>query len=664
MDATVAATCDLHVIFPPQWSPLQPFLSTPSLKAYLEQHGYRVRQDDWNLSFYQWFIGSERLPKARARLRAYAEALTDTDSQFRAKCLYSLSVLEDHGRLSRLAGAVRGRDECDELSQFKACVEALQGLLAAFSAAEPVIAITTWSLSAGDILKSIESLLAFLDHRRSNPFIEFFERQISSINRAPRYFGISIIGVEQIIPGLTLGRVLKRMFPEVPVLIGGSVFSRLVEKEAGWVSKLFGSCFDYICRYEGERPMELFLRSFSPREDRTPSLAFMDGGELVLTDPSEPLDMAALPTPDFSGLPLNEYFSPGLVLPLLTTRGCYWGKCAFCYHGMIYQGRYRMRPPELIARDVELLSQRHGARHFAFNDEAVPPKLFRLLPKVIPKGRYFFTALYKFEKYFTEADFKGMYDIGFRSLYVGLETASERVQKHMRKDNTRDVMVKNLLLAHDSGIWTHAFNFFGFPTETEAEAEETIQFLIDNSEIIHSEGTGTFTFEHNAAIHRAPERFGVKAYGPMRQSVFDVYYDYEVEAGLDASAAKRMLERFNSLKRERGLYGSGTWIQREHLLLLLGRYGREELRRQLREAETAERTYSAAELLRGYELDTAKGREYFVVNRKLRSVSRTNEDAVRIINWLQPTASIADLLTAFPALEELIEPRQTPKEYP
>jgi len=657
---SLGSTPDLHLIFPPQWSPFQPFLSTPSLKAYLEERGHHIRQDDWNVAFYRWFLGAHRLPRARARLLKYAQVLTDENTVYRAKCLLALAVLDDHDRLYRLVDTLRGGTAADELESFKEAVDAFRSLLSAFSVAEPVIEVGTTSLTHGDVLNSMDDLSAFLDDRRVNPFIEFFEAQTAGVSTPPRYFGISIIGTEQIVAGMTLGRVLKKAFPGVPVLVGGSVFSRLVEKEKAWVARLFGECMDYVCRYEGEQPMHLFLSSDDPVRDRTPNLAFVENGEVVLTAICDSVGMDVIPTPDFSDLRLDEYLSPQVVLPLLTTRGCYWGKCAFCYHGMIYGDRYRMRSPQLTALDVETLNQRHGALHFAFNDEAIPPKLFRLLPQAVPKHKYFFTALYKFEKVFTPDHFQGMYDIGFRSLYIGLETASERVQKHMLKNNKQKTMVDNLQFGHDAGIWNHTFNFYGFPTETEEEAEETTQFLLSHSDILHSEGTGTFVFEHNAPIHNAPERFGVKTVRAKTDTVLDLFYEYEPETGLDAEGAKRALDRFNELKNERGLYQHGQWIEREHLLLLLSRYGRDELKRRLIEVEGPKRRRPAKELLRSYEIDTPHGRRYFVVNRELGQVCITNEDAVRVVQWLDPQATVEDLVRTFPALAAATEPVREP----
>lgn len=656
LEARDSSRPDLHLVFPPQWSPLQPFLSTPSLKAYLEERGHSIRQDDWNVSFYRWFIGPERLPVARARLKHFIEALTDEHRIYRARCLHALATLDEYPQLITRVEGLRTGDTYDTMGNFKESVDALRGLLGAFSAAEPVIDVGTTSLQDGDVLGSIPALLEFIEDRHANPFIAFFEQMVAGIEQAPRYFGISIIGTEQIVAGLTLGRVYKQRFPDVPVLVGGSVFSRLVEKERTWVTQLFGPCFDFICRYEGERPVDRFLSVADPRKDRTPNFAFMEDGQLVLTPLGDSLPMSEVPTPDFSGLPLEEYLSPEIVLPLLTTRGCYWGKCAFCYHGMIYGDRYRMRPPEMIAKDLETLNARHGVRHFAFNDEALPPKLFRMLPPAVPQGRYFFTALYKFEKYYTREDFKNMYDIGFRSLYIGLETASERVQRHMRKNNTQKVMVDNLQFAHDAGIWSHTFNFFGFPTETEAEAEETVQFLLNHADILHSEGTGTFVFEHNAPIHLDPAQFGVKGFKPRTDTVLDLFYEYEPETGLDAEGARAVLARFNKLKRERKVYQHGHWVDREHLLLLLSRYGRDALKRDFAMVEEAERGYTAAELLRGYDFDTPEGKRHFVVNRRLRRVCITNEDAVRIVGWLQFGAKVEDLLNTYPALAAALDP--------
>src|SRR5438034_7976019 len=104
-----------------------------------------------------------------------------------------------------------------------------------------------------------------------------------------------------------------------------------------------------------------------------------------------------------------------------------------------------------------------------------------------------FTGLIKFEPFYTRGDFVGLHRVGFRSLYVGLESASERVLALMKKNCKRSTILANLTDAKEAGIWMHCFLFFGFPGETESEARETYDFVLDHADIIGSFGAGTFS---------------------------------------------------------------------------------------------------------------------------------------------------------------------------
>jgi len=645
---------DLHIIFPPQWSPFQPFLSSPSLKAYLERRGHRVVLSDWNIEFYHYFIGLNRLALARRRLEHYAAHLENVYDEYRARSVYALAFLENYHLHRSRTARLHDPTILESLNAFRESVASFRNLLGAFSIAEPVIHVETSSLSVNKVLADFETFHKFLFNRRENPFIDFYESLVPDIP-SPRYFGISIIGQEQIVPGLTLGITLKKYHNDIPVIVGGSVFSRLVDRED--IRGLFGLCLDYVCRYEGERPMDIFLRAHNPRTMRTPNLAFLENDKIIRTEIYPPISMEDVPTPDFGDLNLQSYFSPHVVLPLLTTRGCYWGKCAFCYHGMIYQDRYRMRRPERIVDDVEILNDIYGARHFAFNDEAIPPKIFRQLPKVMPRNKFYFTGLYKFEKYFKPSDFQEMYNIGFRSLYVGLESVSERVLKHMRKNTTQAIIIQNLQDAHNSGIWNHTFNFFGFPTETVDEAWETIQFLLTHAGIIHSEGTALFSLEHNTPIHLDPKRYGVTDIISKRNSLFELYYDYHTRTGITADQASLELIRFADEKKRRTLFRNGRWIPREHLLLLLSIFSRNGLREQLDAVENMlVVSHRIGDTLRPFTFEDKRRKvnRHFVAHLVGQRIFETNRDTVVLLECVDPNTDIETLVRAFPALEPFL----------
>jgi hypothetical protein len=311
---------DIHLIFPPQWSPFQPFLSTPSLKAYLQGNGYSVRQSEFD--------------------------------DYRNHALVSLGILKDFDEKERLAKRLLRRECLDDVEDFYKSVTAFKRLLHAFSVAEPIVDVGTSSLSTSNVLASFASIDAFCLNEEDNPFLQFYRDKVASITEVPRYFGISVIGTEQILSSLTLGAVLKQRFPAVPILIGGSVFSRLVDRTDS-IRRLFGRYFDLIVRYEGERPLEQVLAADNPFDPSISGITYVEGERVMSTGPGLQLSMDEIPTPDFSDLSLDKYYTPEVVLPILSTRGCYWDKCAFCYHGMIYGDRYRMRRPEALLDDVE-----------------------------------------------------------------------------------------------------------------------------------------------------------------------------------------------------------------------------------------------------------------------------------------------------------------------
>lgn len=646
---------DIHLIFPPQWSPFQPFLSTPALKAYLEKKGYSVSQSDWNVDFYDYFISPERLQTAIFRLQTYAHTLSSDYDNYRNQVLVSLGILSDYHRKHKLVSQLKTEACLSSVEDFHQCVTAFKRLLHAFSVAEPVVEVGTSSLQTGNTLQSIASVDRFCCDAHLNPFHDFMAAKVAQISEKPRYFGLSVIGTEQVLAALTLSKALKARFPDVPVLVGGSVFSRLVDKGEA-IKHMFDQYFDYVIRYEGESPMDEFLGSSDPRSERTGNLCFADGDTIVKTPLVAQLGMPDIPAPDFDGLDLSNYYTPEIVLPVLSTRGCYWDKCAFCYHGMIYGDRYRMRSPEMFRDDIEHLHDTYGARHFALNDEAIPPKLFDKLPKVLKPQTYYFTGLYKFEKYFTPAHYQGMYDIGFRSLYIGLESASERVQRHMKKDNTRDVMISNLQDGHDAGIWNHTFNFFGFPTETHDEAMETADFLIEHADIIHSEGTGTFSFEHNAPIAQDPAYYGASNVTEKPGSVLELYYDYDVVSGMTADEALDMVGTFSQMKIDNGAYQYSGWIPREHLLVLLSRFERDGLRERLEQLDAKlQNGQWWQENLCWFTMSDATGKErHYVVNVQAGKILETNRDAVVVLEFIPQDLSASAIVEHFPVFEQVI----------
>jgi hypothetical protein len=286
---------------------------------------------------------------------------------------------------------------------------------------------------------------------------------------------------------------------------------------------------------------------------------------------------------------------------------------------MVYGEKYAPYKARDVLETVAALSVRYNVKHFAFNDEALPPTTARAIGRTFPPHEetgWTFTGLIKFEPSYSREDFAGLHSAGFRSLYVGLESASERVLDLMRKRSKRETIVANLTDATLSGIWMHCFLFFGFPGETEDDARQTYEFIINNAEIVSSFGAGTFSLEHNAPIFRHLDDFGIELQVTSKNDV-DVYYDYEVARGISAKRALEWQERLTNASKDIPSYSAANWVPRELLLCMLSLMTPQELLRvglAMRECGGLPAATLLSDIVTCTEI-TTEPRAYVVINR-------------------------------------------------
>lgn len=569
----------LLLVFPPQWSPFQPALSLPSLAAWLRRAGHDVETLDLNLHFYEFLLSDACADLLLERVEASGWT-SDVRRAFRATFEHVADFRADLSRLRELTANPSDPEEYVRVhyravKSFETYLDAVSQVCERFTVSPYEFRLAAGNLEASELEYQIGSPPSLLKE-----FVrDAVEREI--LPRCPGMIGLSCIGQDQLYLSLLLGAELKRRERAIPIVVGGTILARIYERGAlkpTW----FDRFFDIIVRNEGEKPAERLLANAAadrPLTEDVPGIVHCEDGELVASRPCPPLMPAEIPVPDFDDMPLGRYVSAEITLPLLSSRGCYWGKCEFCHHHMVYGEKYGAYGIDTVLEAVQTLAQRYGVRHFAFNDEAIPPKIMRAMGQRFPPHEtsgWSFTGLIKFEKYFKREDFENLHGVGFRSLYVGLESASERVLALMRKNNKKETMIRNLADATGSGIWMHCFLFFGFPGETEAEAQETYDFVLTHSDIISSFGSATFVLEHNAPIFHHVDDFGVSLI-PGSEDNVDVYYRFAASEGISPERALEWMERVNEAALDIPTYNAAGWVPRELQLCMLSRMGRQDL---------------------------------------------------------------------------------------
>lgn len=542
------------LLFPPNWTPSMPHLALPSLTAYLRPRGIEVIQRDLNAETFDRILTCDYLLQSLDRLRTRRpdRARRRDGLLSRGPSRYSWAWGMANGpalanRVEEAKRVIRSQTYYDGPRSLPAFETMIQSLELASLPYYPS-SLHLQGYHSAHRPDSSKSILAAVRDRDHNMFIDLFEHLVipDVVREQPDIVGISIPSVNQIIAGMTLAYLVKQAGSTAHVTIGGPMVS-IWREQLPKLPQMF-DLFDSAVVFDGEEPLFRLCDAIDGRAPLAdvPNLIYRDGGQVHVTRRKEQARIADLPTPDFDGLPLDRYLAPDLVLPLATTRGCYFGKCAFCNVGYGEAEVFSQLRSETLERQMLLVSEKYGTRRIFFVDEALTPRLMRdLAPRLEALGSpVLWGGCARFEKIYSRELLESMARGGCCMILFGLEAAAQQVMDKMVKGTRLEIIRRVLPDSAAAGIWNHTFFFFGFPGETLEDAQETVNFLYEHSDYIHSAALGTFLLERYAPAHAYPSAFGIKRIVEQPDADLGFYFDYEVESGMDAATAELVMERF------------------------------------------------------------------------------------------------------------------------
>jgi len=268
---------------------------------------------------------------------------------------------------------------------------------------------------------------------------------------------------------------------------------------------------------EGEKPLVRMAECLDKGEGllETPNLIYVDPGQtaIMFNEQDRPLAAEDLPRIDLSGFGVGRmYFTPIVAAPMTSSRGCYWNKCTFCGRARSMDSQFRAVPIDVIMDTLESYRENFGVDMLVFCDESMPPAILRRLTERMTQANIHFdySGMFRFE----EALFplvEPAAKCGLKYVSMGLESGCSRVLDLMNK-GIEPKTIEDLLAELDrNDVQTHVFVIFGFPTETAAEAAETLEMLERNVEKIWSIGVTPFYLDQGSYIMSHCEEFGIEA---------------------------------------------------------------------------------------------------------------------------------------------------------
>jgi len=348
-------------------------------------------------------------------------------------------------------------------------------------------------------------------------------------------------------------------------------------------------------------------------------------------------DMRQMPSPDFHGLPLERYFSPQIVLPYDPTRGCYWGKCTFCHYGLAEVGTasYRERGVDGAVAHLGALARRWNTRYFYFSQDSVAPKTLVKLAGALEAsglGLRWATDL-KPEKYLTAERAEILRRGGAVACALGVESGNPRVLAMIDKGAPITVVADVMDHLAGAGIAPEAMCFTGFPTETAAEAMDTLRFLDKNRASVAAFIVGEFDLTHGALVAQDPQRFGLRETWQVDgdQLGTALFYEENVPSKRPGERARldRALDRLSSGWLLRRYPWAGS-LSTAHTVLYYDRFGPDVIQRlagQVQggvigaEAHTFAARFDLAETAAAQERDAAIWHQLTRVQRRISRVA-------------------------------------------
>lgn len=307
------------------------------------------------------------------------------------------------------------------------------------------------------------------------------------ISQHPKYLAISVMTYcgQRFVEDLA---VLLKQKSNIKIIVGGSganVFNYQYQKQ--WYQVLLeGGVIDTVVVGEGEEAIAKVVNHNLTGIYHEPQLTNDQLNEIPTPDYSD-YDLTIYDRSSFKIVTVghsSSYDSQENPLPWIITgsKGCV-RNCSFCDVNKQW-GHYRFRSGTAIANEIIDLHHRYGAEYFSFTDSLINGGLRTMidmnteLEQRLPrKIRYDCQAIFRSQQDMPERYFASMANAGCYHVNIGVETGSNSVRDHMRKqvsDSDLEYSASMFLRYNILQTWNIVV---GYPTETDADFEKTIDMI-------------------------------------------------------------------------------------------------------------------------------------------------------------------------------------------
>ena len=315
-----------------------------------------------------------------------------------------------------------------------------------------------------------------------NPYIETIKEIVKKeiLETSPEWIGLSIFSLNSRRTGTDILQYIRENWPDIKLIVGGTGLGEsLGDNKFEYADDLLKrGLIDYYLPGEGEVSLVRLIVD-NVTEGKGVNCAPQQIANL------EGLAFANYDDCDHDLYPFTEFDSGRPTYVLTGSRGCV-RRCDFCDIYRLWP-KFKTRGGEHVAKEMIHHYERRGVDTFYFSDSLINGSMsaFRdlvdtLLAYKEKSGKTFQWGgqfICRTNRQMSTEDYLRASESGLENVGIGLEHASERVRKYMRKGFDNEALSDTINNLSKSNIHV-LFNFMaGHPMETDEDHEENIKFL-------------------------------------------------------------------------------------------------------------------------------------------------------------------------------------------
>jgi radical SAM superfamily enzyme YgiQ (UPF0313 family) len=435
----------------PFWDPQIPPSGISCLKQFLRQRGYTVKTVDANVDIHL----KEAYHNYFDTLRRYIP-----ESRIGNYFKIGYDVLRNH----MMAFLHRGNEE-DYIELARALVRII------FYADIDRVGV----IALHDI---ISKFYGRLEHY----FLRLLEEE------QPSVLGISVYS-DTLPASLFAFKLTKEKFPAIRTVMGGGVFANELAVGTPNMDEFLQRVpyIDKILVGEGELLFLEYLEGRLPDSQKLATLRDID---------NEILDLSTVKAPDFSDFDLGFY-------PHLTTyasRSCPF-QCQFCTETLQW-GRFRKKSAQQVVNEMVSLYREHGTQIFLMSDSLLNPVASALSAEMEKQDlSLYWDGYLRADKHVGDTETALAWRRGgFYRARLGIESGSQRVLELMNKRITPEQIKAAISSLAHAGIKTTTYWVVGYPGESEADFQETLDLLEEMVDDIYEADCTPFWYFMSAQV--------------------------------------------------------------------------------------------------------------------------------------------------------------------